>query len=325
VQDRRETSIGTLFSRGDLIVVNDARTLPASLPLASTGAPVETFEGRLLRPPRIRAHSTAWDLDLLLFQSGDRQDPTEARTQVPGLRIGAQLRLGHAQGHVVHVDPRSPRMLSLRFDEPVMPLIHRYGFPIQYAYMKPTLDLWDVQTLFARAPWAVEAPSAAYLFDQSTLRALQKRGVEFATLTHAAGLSSTGEAHLDALLPLPEDYEIPEATARSVRTAIAEERRVIALGTSVARALEGNIATFGALRAGRCVTDLRLSEHTQRAVVTGMLTGVHEQHTSHFELLRAFSSSELLVQALAQSHALGFTHHEFGDGWYVEGPLAAAA
>jgi len=130
-----------------------------------------------------------------------------------------------------------PRLLRLRFEGPAAQVwdgIARHGRPIQYAYVPEPLALWDVWTRIAAHPVAFEAPSAGFLLDWELLGRLAGRGIGFATLTHAAGLSSTGDPALDARLPLDEAYVIPEATAR----AVAGAERVIAVGTTVTRALE---------------------------------------------------------------------------------------
>src|SRR5207237_8141444 len=112
-------------------------------------------------------------------------------------------------------------------------------------------------------------------------------GGQPASVTPAAGLSSAGAAALDAALPHDERFDIPEDTAR----AVAEAERVVAVGTSVVRALEGS-AVLG-VRSGE--TDLILGPGYAPRVVDGLLTGVHEEGASHYALLRAFGSAELLA------------------------------
>jgi S-adenosylmethionine:tRNA ribosyltransferase-isomerase len=145
-----------------------------------------------------------------------------------------------------------------------------------------------------------------------------RRGVSIATLTHAAGLSSTGDPALDAALPLPERFSIPEPTARAVRDTRARGGRVIAVGTTVARALEGCAALHGgAIVAGEGVTDLVLDRRSRPAIVDGLLTGMHEPSASHFHLLEAFAPPDLLVRAHAHAEAEGYLAHEFGDSTLV--------
>jgi S-adenosylmethionine:tRNA ribosyltransferase-isomerase len=157
-------------------------------------------------------------------------------------------------------------------------------------------------------------PSAGRALRWPTLSALMGRGVAVASLTHAAGLSATGDAALDAALPLPERYEIPEATVAAVRQA----RRVIAVGTTVVRALEGSArANRGALKPGPGETDLVIGPNTSLAVVDGILSGMHEPDSSHFQLLSAFAPTELLREAATHAEEVGYLVHELGDSTLV--------
>jgi S-adenosylmethionine:tRNA ribosyltransferase-isomerase len=112
---------------------------------------------------------------------------------------------------------------------------------------------------------------------------------------------------------LPERYSIPESTADAIQRA----RRVIAVGTSVTRALEGCYATFGEVRAADAITDLRIDERTELHVVDALLTGMHEPGTSHYDLMQAFSGDRLLARADAHASALGYLGHEFGDATLI--------
>jgi S-adenosylmethionine:tRNA ribosyltransferase-isomerase len=160
----------------------------------------------------------------------------------------------------------------------------------------------------------VELPSAGRPLTWSLLSELRRRGVALAALTHAAGLSAAGDPALDRALPLPERYEIPNSTAEAIAAAKARGGRVVAVGTSVVRALEGRAdAHGGALTPGSGWTDLRIGPATRLRVVDGLLTGMHEPDTSHFELLRAFAPSSLLERAHAHATASGYLGHEFGD------------
>jgi S-adenosylmethionine:tRNA ribosyltransferase-isomerase len=135
-------------------------------------------------------------------------------------------------------------------------------------------------------------------------------------LTHAAGPSSTGDPALDARLPLPEAYEIPEGTAAAVGDARARGSRVVAAGTTVVRALE-SAWSGGRVRAGAGVARLRLdAAHALRAV-DALLTGMHEPGSSHFALLTAFAPAEVLERAHAAAEAAGYRAHEFGDSMFV--------
>jgi S-adenosylmethionine:tRNA ribosyltransferase-isomerase len=128
-----------------------------------------------------------------------------------------------------------------------------------------------------------------------------------------AGISSTGDPALDARLPLDEPYCIPVRTARAVRRTRRQGRRVIAVGTTVVRALEHAAPAGGELRAGAGTATGRIGAGTALRVVDGIVTGVHEAGTSHWELLRAFADDATLARMAQVLDAAGYRHHEFGD------------
>jgi S-adenosylmethionine:tRNA ribosyltransferase-isomerase len=205
--------------------------------------------------------------------------------------------------------------------------LYREGRPVQYAYLAHELPLWAVQTVYAARPWAFEMPSAGRPLSWQTLLALRRKGVRWASLTHAAGLSSTGDPAIDAALPLPERYEIPAATARAVAETQARGGRVVAVGTTVVRALEGAAAAArdGVLRPGGGETDLIITPAFRPRVVDGILSGAHAASESHFRLLAAFAGRALLAAAAAHAERAGFLTHELGDSMLVlPGALAAA-
>jgi S-adenosylmethionine:tRNA ribosyltransferase-isomerase len=196
--------------------------------------------------------------------------------------------------------------------------LYAAGRPVQYSYLTRDLALADVQTPIAGRPWAVEMPSAARTVTVSLLRALRARGVGLAALTHGAGLSATGDPILDAALPLPERYEIPDATAAAIAGTRLRGGRVVAVGTTVVRALEGSaVQNHGEVRAGAGVTDLRIGASHVPAVVDGLLSGLHEPGSSHFELLTAFAPRAFLEGAARHAEAAGYLAHEFGDACLV--------
>jgi S-adenosylmethionine:tRNA ribosyltransferase-isomerase len=160
----------------------------------------------------------------------------------------------------------------------------------------------------------MEQPSAGRPLTAQALRDLARRGVGLATVTHAAGLSSTGDAALDARLPLPERFEVPRRAVRAIDETRDRGGRVVAVGTSTVRALEGQAALHdGRLVAGGGVTSLVIGADHRLRVVDGLLTGLHEPGSSHFELLKAFAPEGLLRGALAHAEAEGYLAHEFGD------------
>ncbi|HEX8338734.1 MAG TPA: S-adenosylmethionine:tRNA ribosyltransferase-isomerase [Pyrinomonadaceae bacterium] len=307
-----------LLRRGDLVVANDAATLPASLRgvHGRTGEPVEVrLAGRpSLKPEDVNRFSA------VVFGEGDFHTRTEDRPAPPTLKGGDRLVLGPLRARVER-PLNHPRLVSLHFEgtaDEVWAGLARHGRPIQYAHVNEPLALWDVWTRIAGPPVAFEPPSAGFALDWRALAAMRARGVEFETITHAAGISSTGDEELDRLLPFDEPYRIPEATADAVRRAKAAGGRIVAVGTSVVRALEHAAAGDGTLRAGSGLATQHIGPETRLRVVDAILSGTHERGTSHYELLRAFLDDETLRRTTDELDARGYLTHEFGDSVLIE-------
>jgi S-adenosylmethionine:tRNA ribosyltransferase-isomerase len=322
VQHAARDRIAQFLCPGDLLVANDAATLPASLSgmHLRTGAAIEVrLAGRRsLAADDVRAFSA------IVFGAGDHRTPTEHRAAPPPLRDGDTLGLGPLRATVVRTLGH-PRLIELRFEgsaDAVWAGIARHGRAIQYAHMTPPLALWDVWTAVASRPVAFEPPSAGFVLDWRMLAALRERGVGFATLTHAAGISSTGDAALDARLPFDESYHLPEAAVRAIARTQAEGGRIVALGTTVTRALEHAASPHALLRSGDGVADQRIGAHTRLRVVDALVSGTHEAGTSHHELLRAFASDATLARADAALEQHGYRTHEFGDSVLIERPAS---
>jgi S-adenosylmethionine:tRNA ribosyltransferase-isomerase len=231
---------------------------------------------------------------------------------------GERLRIAPELDVVVEdLDPVRPRLLGVRFSlsgAALWAALYRHGRPVQYAHVDRPLDLWHVQTPFASRPWAVEMPSAGRPLTWALLGELRARGVHLASLTHAAGLSSTGDPAIDAVLPLPERFDLPAATVREIAETHAAGRRVVAAGTTVVRALEGSARLHaGELVAGEGTTDLRIDARFRPRVVDGLLTGLHELGSSHRDLMQAFAPEPLLARAWTHAEERGYQDHEFGD------------
>jgi S-adenosylmethionine:tRNA ribosyltransferase-isomerase len=303
-------ALDDVLDAGDVVVVNDAATLPASL--RGTTAAGEPIELRLATPPDV-----GW---AVAMGAGDWRTDTDLRPAPPSLAMGDALRFSALTGRVVAISPQSPRLVQVRFDRTGAALWHALyaiGEPIRYRYLDRPWPLESFQNVYAGRPWAAEMPSAGRALDHRALLALRRKGVDVRTLTHAAGLSATGEPTLDRLLPLPERYEVPDATYRAASRA----RRVIAIGTSVVRALES--AARGPLSG---TTALRIGPDTPLRVVDGIVTNLHGPGESHFELLEAFASHAFLGKAWRAADGLGLQEHEFGDEMLVlPGALARAA
>lgn len=324
VRHASRAALPSLLRAGDLLVANDAATLPASLG-GVHGPSGKAIEVRLVGR-RSLAVDDVREFTAIVFGAGDHRTRTEDRAAPPPLHGGDMLHLGPLHATVVHTLGH-PRLITLRFEgdaDSIWAGIARHGKPIQYAHMHEPLALWDVWTRVAALPVAFEPPSAGFVLDWQLLQRLRERGIGFATLTHAAGISSTGDPALDALLPFDEPYHLPEATARAAVHTRARGGRVIALGTTVTRALE-HAAASGSLRSGPGVATQRIGPHTQLRVVDALLSGTHEPGASHHTLLQAFVGTSLLRRIDAALESNGYRTHEFGDSVLVERALSAAA
>jgi len=296
-----------LLVPGDLLVVNNSRTLPAAVPAGpdlrihfSTARP----DGSWLVEPRIPAGKSS-------LPSGDVPPP-----RVIALPGGAELTLtGRA----------TARLWSARLSVAVVPYLLRHGEPIRYSYAGQRWPLEAYQTVFSRLPGSAEMPSAARPFTPAVVTDLVARGVTFAPITLHCGVSSL-EAGED---PYPEQYDVPPTTARLVTLTRQSGGRVIAVGTTVVRALETaalaaaagaettateTAATKTAAIAARAGwTSHVVTPETGLRVVDGLLTGLHEPRSSHLRMLAAFHREDLLRDCYEAALSHGYLWHEFGD------------
>jgi len=297
----------------DLVIANDAATLPASL----TGVHQPTgkkIEVRLAGRPSL----DPWDINrfsAVVFGEGDFHMRTEDRPLPPRLKSGDTLVLGPLRTTVEKLlgHPRLVKLVFAGTADEVWAGLASHGRPIQYSHMQTSLELWDVWTRIAGSPVAFEPPSAGFVLEWHVLSAIREHQAGFATITHAAGISSTGDEDLDRLLPFDEPYRIPETTANAVELTRRRGGRVIAVGTSVVRALEDAATENGHLRSGEGLAKGRIGPATRLKVVDAILSGTHEPGTSHYELLRAFVEDSTLERATAELDARGYRTHEFGD------------
>ncbi|MDJ0954777.1 MAG: S-adenosylmethionine:tRNA ribosyltransferase-isomerase [Acidimicrobiia bacterium] len=316
VRHHSRRDLATLLRPGDLVVANDAATFPASLEgkHLPSDEPLEV---------RLAAFTDASDLrrfHAVVFGAGEYSTPTEERPLPPELAPGDRLHLGPLVGTVQALLDH-PRLIELRFDgqaEEILTGLAQHGRPIQYAHVPTPLSLWDVWTRVAGRPFAFEPPSAGFALDWRTLVSWQRRGVDVATLTHAAGISSTGDPELDARLPFDEPFVIPESTAGAIGRTRERGGRILAVGTTVVRALESAAAASGVVDPGDGVASGRIGPQTALRVTDMVLSGIHEPGESHFELLRAFADDLVLdrVHSAARQHR--YRNHEFGDSLLLE-------
>jgi S-adenosylmethionine:tRNA ribosyltransferase-isomerase len=311
---------------GDVVVVNDAATLPGSLHgVGPAGTPVEA---RLVE----QRGADLWRVALL--GPGNWRTPTERRPAPELARSGDTLTFAEElRATVARISRVSSRLLDLRFDRGGAALweaLYKHGRPIQYAHVDGELPLWSVQTAFGARPWAAEMPSAGRPLSWSILLGLRRRGISIASVTHAAGLSATGDPRIDAALPLPERFAVSSRCVSTIEDARTRGGKVVAIGTTVARALE-SAAASGVLQATSGITDLVIGPHYTPRVVDSVLTGMHAPSESHYQLLRAFAREELLEQSWRHALDAHYECHEFGDialfaPWTrcASGPMLAA-
>jgi S-adenosylmethionine:tRNA ribosyltransferase-isomerase len=295
-----------LLRAGDLVVVNDAATLPGSLPgwTADGGA----FELRLSGPVEVGR------LSGVLLGPGDHRTRTEHRAPPPRIERGDRVAVADLPATVLGAVGRRVELAVHADGDALWQTLYAKGAPVAYAHRSERLPLWSVQTAYAGRPWAAEMPSAGRPLTWDIVLGLGRAEVAVASLTHAAGLSATGDDVLDRALPWPERYEIPGRTATAVRAAKARGGRVIAVGTTVVRALEAAAHPDGGeLRAGSGIATLRLGAGYRPRVVSGLVSGLHVPGESHFELLSVFAPVDRLRRVIALAAEHGLSGHELGD------------
>jgi len=230
LRDAQIADLPRLLRPGDLLVVNDAATMPGSLQgHAPGGASVEA---------RLVAELPEGTFRAVLFGPGDWRKPTEHREPPAPLAEGARLSFGELSATVERASPLSPRLVELRFDrtrDGLWPLLYRLGRPVQYSYVAGPLEPWHVQVAYASRPWAAEMPSAGRPLRWEILLALHRRGVRLASVTHAAGLSSTGDPALDGVAGhsahLPDDraqrrsFHLPQLHRQDLKEVTIAVRR----------------------------------------------------------------------------------------------------
>jgi len=309
---------------GDLVIANDAATLPASLQgqhLPSGSALEVRLAGR-----RSLARDDVKEFAAIVFGEGDFHMRTEDRPAPPPLLPGDRLGFGPLSAGVLRTLGH-PRLIRLRFDgtpDAIWAGLARHGRPIQYAHVPEALALWDVWTVIAGPPVAFEPPSAGFVLDWRTLIEMRRRKIEFATLTHAAGISSTGDEALDARLPFDEPYDIPATTAFATDRARLEGRRIVAVGTTVVRALEHAALGDGRVHQGPGLANQRIGPSTRLRIVNAIISGVHEPGTSHYQLLRAFVNDATLDRMQEEMVARDYRTHEFGDSVLIEAGVSSS-
>jgi S-adenosylmethionine:tRNA ribosyltransferase-isomerase len=298
VRHARFSQIGEFLSPGDLVVVNTSATLAAAVTGQRAGTEVEVhFSAEL--------GDGAWVIEVRPGEAAIGPVTDLRPGEVIDLADGAALTVGR---------PRPAGQTRLwearpRIDGGVRTYLGRHGRPIRYAYVPRPWPLAEYQTVFAREPGSAEMPSAGRPFTAQVVTDLVTRGVTLAPILLHTGVSSQepGEP------PQPELFRVPEATARLVNATRQAGGRVIAVGTTVTRALESAAAPDGTVRAARGTTDLVLGPSHPARAVTGLVTGWHAPGASHLALLAAVAGDALVERAYAAAVSTGYRWHEFGD------------
>jgi S-adenosylmethionine:tRNA ribosyltransferase-isomerase len=275
---------------GDLLIVNVSATLPAALKATRQ-------DGR-----EIALHlSTQLDGRIWVVEARKTRMTPGERLKLPG--GGSATFLEPYQG--------SWRLWRARLDlpEPALAYMHRYGKPIAYPYVTREWPLEMYQTVYASRPGSAEMPSAGRAFSPRVIEALREKGVRIAPIVLHTGVSSLEKDEP----PYAEWYEVPQATVDAMHEAKEAGGRVIAVGTTVVRALESSADASGQLMASSGWTDLVITPVRGVHVVDGLLTGFHEPKASHLAMLEAICGREHLRKTYEAALAEGYLWHEFGD------------
>lgn len=278
------------LSRGDLLVLNTSATVPAALTaLRENGE-------------EIALHwSTSLPGGLAVMEPRKIAARAGERLQLPGG--------GSATLLAPYRDSQRLWLTKLDVPLPVLDYLQRWGRPIAYPYVTRRFPLSAYQTVFARHAGSAEMPSAGRPFTRSLLACLRRSGVQIARLLLHTGVASL-EQHEE---PYEEWFEVPLRTAELVRATRANGGRVIAVGTTVVRALESSVDAHGHVIASRGWTDLVITPARGVRVVDGVLTGLHEPRATHLAMLEAIGGPETIARAYEQALSREYLWHEFGD------------
>jgi S-adenosylmethionine:tRNA ribosyltransferase-isomerase len=297
-------NLGSHLRRGDLLVFNASRTLPAVLAATDRnyGTPVEV---RLAE----RLPDGSW-LALLLCRGGE--------LFACGLRSGMTLDFSdELSAEVCERNTNINRLWRLKFSEDgqrFFELIYALGKPIRYEYVSSAWSLDQYQTIYATEPGSAEMPSAGRAFSWKVMFSLRKMGVKVANIVLHTGLSSYMDDQLDAQHPASEEeYFIGETAAEAINRTRMSGGRVVAVGTTVVRALESHALTNGFVTSGHSFTSLHIDREFTPRVVDGLITGFHEPEASHLDLLSAFVPPNKLFAAYEEALNQRYLWHEFGD------------
>jgi len=301
--DRRFADLPELLAPGDLVVLNDTRVLNARVPARKpSGGRVELLVERLV---------------------GDKEAWAQVRASHPP-RAGATLEL--AGGARARVLAREDRFFRLAFEiaEPLSAWLERHGeipLPPYVERAAAASDRERYQTVYARAPGAVAAPTAGLHFEEATFAALAQRGVRHAFVTLHVGAGTflpVRDEDLSLHRMHEERYELPAATVDAITAARAGGGRVLAVGTTTLRALEASAAAPGGLAAGPGTTSLFITPGYRFRTVDRLLTNFHLPRSTLLMLVSAFAGHDRIRAAYAHAVAARYRFFSYGDAMLLE-------
>jgi S-adenosylmethionine:tRNA ribosyltransferase-isomerase len=303
IEHRTFRALPELLEPGDLLVVNVSATLPAAVDARrADGTPVRVHVST--RAPGLVAEHRIVEL-----RSADGGRPERGRA---GERLelagggGLELVAPYAIGARLHLG---------RFSVPasVESYLSAHGQPIRYGYVEHPWPLGSYQNVYAHVPGSAEMPSAGRPFTPELITRLVARGILIAPITLHCGVSSP-ERHEP---PFPEWYEVPRSTVNVLDAARAAGGRVIAVGTTVVRALESAAEMDGRVLPAQGWTNLVITPERPLRAIDGLITGWHEPEASHLQMLAAVAGQALLEDSYQAALEHGYLWHEFGDSHLI--------
>jgi S-adenosylmethionine:tRNA ribosyltransferase-isomerase len=302
IAHRRFRDLPRLLAPGDLLVINTSATLPAAVP--AERADGSELELRLSTPAPGLDPGSDWIVEL---RRGDQP--------FPAVEAGEELALPAAARARILAPYAAPRLWLARLDLPsaLGAYLAEHGQPIRYGYVPQPWPLSAYQNVYAAELGSAEMPSAGRPFTAELITRLVAAGVLVAPITLHTGVSSQ-ENHEP---PYPERFRIPRHTASIVNAVHDWGGRVIAVGTSVVRAVETVSQPDGTVAPGGGWTSLVVTADRGLWAIDGLLTGLHEPQSSHLELLRAAAGEALLESSYEAALERGYRWHEFGDSHLI--------
>jgi S-adenosylmethionine:tRNA ribosyltransferase-isomerase len=310
----------TFLDPGDLIVINTSGTLAAALPaLRHDGAELELHLSTKLPDGRwiveLRAPSPRGTLpfgrgvagERLALPGGGLATLVEPKTR--GAATAARAILDAAMTAKGARDGVRLWIARLELPAPLADYLAMHGSPIRYGYVERAWPIEYYQTTYANEPGSAEMPSAGRAFTPELIARLVAMGVMVAPIVLHTGVASLEEHEP----PYEEYYRVPAATADLVMLARASYARVVAVGTTVVRALESATGADGVTRPSEGWTDLVITPECGLRAVNALLTGLHEPRASHLAMLAALVGTEHLKKAYRAALRGRYLWHEFGD------------